>query len=139
MKRALLCRGLLLGLLLGACKGQHGRDEARAPTAAPRAYQEAGESDRPAAASALAKTRCDDPATCADRDACARYAEAMTRAADLSRRIRALAPEDAGGNGVANPQELALFRQGVDDAMKKAEALEPPCREALTRLHAAAR
>ena len=124
-------------LVVSSCGKRSGRDDARAITNAYRAFQEASVTDRPAALAELTKARCDDAPTCADRDACVDYAKALVRAADLTRRARALAPEDAGGNGAATPDELAVIVSGADDAVKKTEALEPKCRVALERLYAA--
>lgn len=138
MKRFLVTMAIV-SLSLSACSKRSGREDARAITNAYRAFQEASETDRPQALAALEKARCDDKATCADRDACVEYGRALMRAADLSKRARALAPEDAGGSGAATPEEMGVIMAGAEAAVKKAESIEPQCRAALDRLYAAGR
>ena len=110
--------------------------DARAIAAAFDAFEQASESDKHDALDSLRRARCDEPQSCADRDVCARYADAIVRASDLSAKAHELGPEDAGGNGAATPTERARIIQGAQDALEEAQSAEPKCHEALERLRA---
>jgi hypothetical protein len=134
---------LVLGIVLAmGCRGnaQREREEAHAVTRAWQEFQRnEATADRSAIVAAMKALPCDSPTLCADRDACIVYATAVMRATDLTRRARALAPEDAGGNGAATQEELSIIVSGAEDAVKSAERLERACKEALTRLYTRAR
>ena len=90
--------------------------------------------DRPAALQALENAACLKD-TCADRDLCAKYARNLSRAQTLIQKARELRPVDAGGNGAATANELALIVDGADDASHAAAEAEPACRAAIGRLY----
>lgn len=129
---------LIFAVVLVACDRGPKHPDARMIVRAYEDFQSAGTADRNAALKALEMTTC-TPATCSDRDACAKYGRKLLRAQELSRRARELGPEDAGGNGAASESELAIIIGGADDATKEATAAEPDCRKALERLYALAR
>ena len=117
--------------------GRNGRD-VEEPRAIARAFEEfetAAPTDRPVALAALREARCADPANCADRDECVRYATTLMRANELAGKARALGPEDGGGNGAATPDARAVIVSAAEDALREAERTEPICLAALRRLH----
>lgn len=120
---------------LGCPSRGHGDDDARAIARAFEDFENAQPSDRTAALEALKNQPCRDPADCADRDVCVRYATSMQQATVLASKAKSLGPEDAGGNGAATPQELATIVAAADDALKNAEATRQTCLQALDRLH----
>ena len=134
MTRVSVAAGLTLLVGLGCC---HARDP-NEPRAIARAFEEfegAAPSDRAAALAALRDVRCVDVANCADRDECVRYATAVTRTKELVNKAQTLGPEDGGGNGAATPEERSVIVAAASDALREAERFEPPCLEALRRLH----
>jgi hypothetical protein len=128
-------RFLVVALLICSCRSPK-RADAQAIVRAYEAFQGAPQADRRAALASLETAPCKDGPTCADRDACVAYARSLTRAQELTRKAKELAPEDAGGNGAATPAELSIIIGGADDAAKEASSAEPGCRTALDRLYA---
>lgn len=121
---------------LVACRTQsHDSKEPRAIAQAFDDFENASPTDRAAALEALKNKACSDPADCADRDACVRYASAMQTANALTTKAKSLGPEDGGGSGAATPKELATIVSAADDAVKEAESARQPCLDALDRLH----
>ncbi|GAC1352813.1 MAG: hypothetical protein NVS3B20_14300 [Polyangiales bacterium] len=123
---------------LGAigCRQAHRHDDARAITIAYRSFLEASESERESALRSLKSVRCNDADTCSARDACAIYATDLVASANLRRRAKELAPEDAGGNGAATPAELSIIVAGATDAMQRANQEVGGCLAAIDRLYA---
>jgi hypothetical protein len=135
------CAGFVEALLalalvssLPACKERRDAEDARAILSAYEAFQNASPTDRRAALDALAHATCRDPESCADRDACAGYGAALVRATELTSKARSLSPVDAGGNGAATAEELAIIVAGAEEAVNEAERVEPTCSAALQRL-----
>jgi hypothetical protein len=125
---------LAYAALGGGCRERREGEDASAILQAYEAFQGAVPSDRRAALDALANARCRDPIACADRDACASYGAALVRANELTGKARAFGPSDAGGNGAATLDELAIIVGGAEDAVNDAERAEPACSAALQRL-----
>jgi len=126
----------VVGLALVACRtSSHDSKQPRAIAQAFDDFENAAPTDRAAALDALKNKPCDDPADCADRDACVHYASAMQTATTLTAKAKSLGSEDGGGNGAATPKELVTIISAADDAVKEAEAARQPCLDALDRLH----
>jgi hypothetical protein len=129
-----MTRRFLFALLLVGCHASKGRADARAIVRAYEDFQSASLTDRPAALQALENAPCVNE-TCADRDACAKYARSLLRGQTLIQKARELGPVDAGGNGAATNTELAVIVDGADDATHAAADAEPACRAAIGRLY----
>ena len=126
----------LAAALLGAvgCRGRKDAEEARGVLLAYQEFQKAAPADRRPALAALAAAPCHEASICADRDACAAYGVALVRASELAAKARSLSPADAGGNGAATLEELAVIIAGAEEAVTEAERAEAGCTSALDRL-----
>jgi hypothetical protein len=125
---------LAIATLSPACGRSRDGAEARTILVAYESFQQASQTDRPAALEALRAARCSDAAMCADRDACVGYATALMRATELAGKAHTLGPVDAGGNGGAKPEELAIIVAAADEAIESAEHAEEACDAAIRRL-----
>jgi hypothetical protein len=131
---------IVLGLVGASCRRPDpDRSEAQEIVRRFEDFQTADRSDRAAALEALAAAPCREPTLCAHRDACARYGADLMRAQELAGKARALGPVDAGGNGAATKDELAIIVAGAEEATARATRAHELCSAALDQLYARAR